>query len=97
MRLSKTKAMPVMLALTALVLTGCSNTAAPSATSIKTIEVPTMPAPPAALMVPPLRPAPPTDGSSRALLEHAVEYGGYVAALENQNAAWRNWAKGIKE
>lgn len=48
-----------------------------------------MPAPPAALMVPPVRPAPPESGSTRALLEHAVEFGGYVAELENQNAAWR--------
>ena len=56
-----------------------------------------MPAPPAALMVPPVRPAPPESGSTRALLEHAVEFGGYVAELENQNAAWREWVKGVKE
>lgn len=51
-----------------------------------------MPAPPAALMVPLVRPAPPENGSTRALLEHAVEFGGYVGELENQNAAWRDWA-----
>lgn len=51
-----------------------------------------MPAPPAALMVPPARPAPPESGSADALLEHAVEFGGYVAELENQNAAWRDWS-----
>ena len=51
-----------------------------------------MPAPPAALTVAPVRPAPPESGSTRALLEHAVEYGGYVAELENQNTAWREWA-----
>jgi len=26
------------------------------------------------------------------LLEHAAEFGGYVAELENQNQAWRDWA-----
>jgi hypothetical protein len=64
---------------------------------IKTVEVPVIPAPPAALMVPPARPAPPESGSADALLEHAVEFGGYVAELENQNAAWREWVKGVKE
>lgn len=56
-----------------------------------------MPAPPAALMVPPVRPAPPESGSTRALLEHAVEFGGYVAELENQNQAWRDWANSQAE
>ena len=85
--------MPAMLVLTVWALTGCANTAKPSDTvPIKTVEVPVMPAPPAALMVPPVRPAPPESGSTRALLEHAVEFGGYVAELENQNAAWRDWA-----
>ena len=56
-----------------------------------------MPAPPAALMVPPARPAPPESGSADALLEHAVEFGGNVAELENQNAAGREWVKGVKE
>lgn len=51
-----------------------------------------MPAPPAALMVPPVRPEPPQNGTVAAILDHAVEYGGYVAELENQNTAWRDWA-----
>ena len=33
-------------------------------------------------------------GSARALLEHAAEFGGYVAEIEHQNAAWRLWATG---
>ena len=37
---------------------------------------------------------PPADGSARALLEHAAEFGGYVAEIEHQNAAWRLWATG---
>lgn len=56
-----------------------------------------MPAPPAALMVPPVRPAPPESGSTRALLEHAVEFGGYVAELENQNQTWRDWVNSQAE
>ena len=55
-----------------------------------------MPLPPAALMVPPVRPEPPQNGTPRALLEHAAEYGVYVGELENQNAAWRKWAGGGK-
>ena len=35
---------------------------------------------------------PPKDGKTATLLEHAVEFGGYVSELENQNAAWREWA-----
>ena len=49
-----------------------------------------MPTPPAALMVAPVRPNPPKDGKTATLLEHAAEFGGYVAELENQNAAWRD-------
>ena len=52
-----------------------------------------MPAPPAALMVPPLRPAPPEGGTVRQLLHHAATFGGYVQELENQNAAWREWVR----
>lgn len=51
-----------------------------------------MPTPPAALMVAPVRPNPPKDGKTVTLLEHAAEFGGYVAELENQNQAWRDWA-----
>lgn len=51
-----------------------------------------MPIPPAALMVAPARPNAPKDGKTATLLEHAAEFGGYVAELENQNAAWRDWA-----
>lgn len=98
MQSNRIKALPAMLVLTVWALTGCTNTAKPSDTvPIKTVEVPVMPAPPAALMVPPARPAPPESGSADALLEHAVEFGGYVAELENQNAAWREWVKGVKE
>ena len=50
-----------------------------------------MPTPPAALMVAPVRPNPPKDGKTTTLLEHAAEFGGYVAELENQNQAWRDW------
>lgn len=55
-----------------------------------------MPEPPAALMVAPPRPAPPKNGTVRALLEHAAEYGAYAQTLEIQNAAWREWAVGGK-
>ena len=80
--------------MTAWALTACANTAKPSATPIKTIEVPVMPAPPAALMVAPERPAPPENGTVQKLLQHAAEFGGYVAGLELQNEAWREWAGG---
>lgn len=56
-----------------------------------------MPAPPAVLMVPPVRPAPPENGSVRALLEHAAEFGGYVAELEIHNAAWREWVSSNRQ
>ena len=92
MRLNKTNRRLPVLVLTALALTACGSTAAPSATPIKVIEVPVMPAPPAALLVPPVRPAPPESGTVKALLEHAADFGGYTAELENQNAAWREWA-----
>ncbi|MBH5888481.1 hypothetical protein I7N60_03480 [Neisseria meningitidis] len=42
-------------------------------------------------MVAPVRPNPPKDGKTVTLLEHAAEFGGYVAELENQNQAWRDW------
>ena len=91
MQSNRIKALPAMLVLTVWALTGCANTAKSSDTvPIKTVEVPVMAAPPAALMVP-------ESGSADALLEHAVEFGGYVAELKNQNAAWREWVKGVKE
>ncbi|TKI21473.1 hypothetical protein FCO27_18880 [Bacillus pumilus] len=90
MRLNKM----ALIALTASALTACGTTANRSATPIKMVELPAMPAPPAALLMVPQRPEPPADGSARALLEHAAEFGGYVAEIEHQNAAWRLWATG---
>ena len=56
-----------------------------------------MPTPPAALLVAPVRATPPKDGTPATLLEHAVELGGYVAELENQNQAWRDWVNSQAE
>ncbi len=92
MSLLKTVKMQVAVVLTALAITACSSTTAPSATEIKVVEKAVMPTPPAALMVAPVRPSPPKDGKTATLLEHAAEFGGYVSELENQNAAWRDWA-----
>ncbi|WP_369415226.1 hypothetical protein [Neisseria blantyrii] len=91
MSLLKTVKMQAVIVLTALALTACSSTTAPSATEIKIVEKAVMPMPPAALMVAPVRPNPPKDGKTATLLEHAAEFGGYVAELENQNQAWRDW------
>lgn len=91
MSLLKTVKMQAAVVLTALALTACSSTSAPSATEIKVVEKAVMPTPPAALMVAPVRPNPPKDGKTATLLEHAAEFGGYVAELENQNQAWRDW------
>ncbi|MBF1290456.1 MAG: hypothetical protein HXM81_00055 [Neisseria sicca] len=91
MSLLKTVKMQAAVVLTALAITGCSSTTAPSATEIKIVEKAVMPTPPAALMVAPVRPNPPKDGKTATLLEHAAEFGGYVAELENQNTAWREW------
>ena len=91
MSLLKTVKMQAVIVLTALAITACSSTSAPSATEIKVIEKAVMPTPPAALMVAPVRPHPPKDGKTATLLEHAAEFGGYVAELENQNQAWRDW------
>lgn len=92
MRLLKTAKKQAAVVLTALALTACASTPAPSATEIKIVEKAVIPTPPAALMVAPVRPNPPKDGKTATLLEHAAEFGGYVAELENQNAAWRDWA-----
>ena len=91
MCLLKTVKMQAAVVLTALAITGCSSTTAPSATEIKVVEKAVMPTPPAALMVAPVRPNAPKDGKTATLLEHAAEFGGYVAELENQNTAWREW------
>ncbi|WP_369524821.1 hypothetical protein [Neisseria blantyrii] len=91
MSLLKTVKMQAAVVLTALAITACSSTTAPSATEIKIVEKAVMPTPPAALMVAPVRPNPPKDGKTATLLEHAAEFGGYVAELENQNQAWRDW------
>ena len=48
-------------------------------------------------MVEPVRPSPPKDGKTATLLEHAAEFGGYVAELENQNQAWRDWVNSQAE
>ena len=92
MSLLKTVKMQAAVVLTALAITACSPTSAPLATEIKGVEKAVMPAPPAALMVAPVRPNAPKDGKTATLLEHAAEFGGYVAELENQNQAWRDWA-----
>ncbi|HHK5991394.1 MULTISPECIES: hypothetical protein [Neisseria] len=91
MSLLKTVKMQAVIVLTALAITACSSTSAPSATEIKVVEKAVMPTPPAALMVAPVRPHPPKDGKTATLLEHAAEFGGYVSELENQNQAWRDW------
>ncbi|WP_308446903.1 hypothetical protein [Neisseria blantyrii] len=91
MSLLKTVKMQAAVVLTALAITACSSTSAPSATEIKVVEKAVMPTPPAALMVAPVRPNPPKDGKTATLLEHAAEFGGYVSELENQNQAWRDW------
>lgn len=91
MSLLKTVKMQAVIVLTALAITACSSTSAPSATEIKIVEKAVMPTPPAALMVAPVRPNPPKDGKTATLLEHAAEFGGYVSELENQNQAWRDW------
>jgi len=97
MSLLKTVKMQAAVVLTALALTARSSTSAPSATEIKVVEKAVMPTPPAALMVAPVRPNPPKDGKTATLLEHAAEFGGYVAELENQNQAWRDWVNSQAE
>ena len=37
------------------------------------------------------RPAPPADGSPEALLNHAVEYGGWASQLDAQVKGWQEW------
>ena len=95
--LTQDRKMQAVIVLTALAITACSSTTAPSATEIKVVEKAVMPTPPAALMVAPVRPNPPKDGKTATLLEHAAEFGGYVAELENQNQAWRDWVNSQAE
>ena len=97
MSLLKTVKMQAVIVLTALAITACSSTTAPSAMEIKVVEKAVMPTPPAALMVAPVRPNAPKDGKTATLLEHAAEFGGYVSELENQNAAWRDWVNSQAE
>lgn len=75
----------------ALALTACASTTTPLATPIKTIERPVLPPVAGELMVAHERPAPPADGSPEALLNHAVEYGGWVSLLEAQVKGWQDW------
>lgn len=80
-----------------LMLTACASTtprSAIKAPAVHTVEMPVMPAAPAELMVAPIKPAPLTQGSGAALLQHVIELGAYMGELENQNAAWRAWASG---
>ena len=75
----------------ALALTACASTTTPLATPIKTIERPVLLPVAGELMVAHERPAPPADGSPEALLNHAVEYGGWVSLLEAQVKGWQDW------
>ena len=75
----------------ALALTACASTTAPLATPTKTIDRPVLPPVAGELMVAHERPAPPADGSPEALLNHAVEYGGWVSRIEAQVKGWQDW------
>ena len=75
----------------ALVLTACASTPAHLATSIKTIDRPALPPVAGELLIVHERPAPPADGSPESLLNHAVEYGGWVARMEAQLKGWQDW------
>lgn len=81
----------------ASMLTACASTMQPSAiNNVNTVEIPVMPAPPAALLTVPVKPKALQSGKIPALLNHAVDMGVYIGELENQNAAWRAWATGGK-
>ena len=75
----------------ALVLTACASTPAPLATPIKTIDRPVLPPVAGELLIVHERPAPPADGSPESLLNHVVEYGGWVSQIETQLKAWQDW------
>ena len=79
----------------ALVLTACASTPAHLATPIKTIDRPVLPPVAGELLVVHERPAPPADGSPEALLNHAVEYGGWVAQIEAQLKGWQDWYRNV--
>ena len=81
----------VMSVCVALALTACASTPAPLATPIKTIDRPVLPPVAGELLVVHERPAPPADGSPEALLNHAVEYGGWVTQIEAQLKGWQDW------
>lgn len=80
-------------------LTACTSTTPPLVTNstAHTVEIPTMPLPPAELLTVPVKPKHLQDGSVAALLNHAIEMGAYLGELENQNAAWHAWANGERE
>ena len=75
----------------ALALTACASTPAPLATPIKTIGRPVLPPVAGELLIVHERPAPPADGSPEILLNHAVEYGGWVSQIETQVKGWQDW------
>lgn len=79
----------------ALALTACASTTAPLATPIKTIDRPMLPPVAGELLVVHVRPAPPADGSPEALLNHVVEYGGWVAQIEAQLKGWQDWYRNV--
>ena len=81
----------VMSVCVALALTACASTHAPLATPIKTIDRPVLPPVAGELLAVHERPAPPADGSPESLLNHAVEYGGWVARMEAQLKGWQDW------
>ena len=79
----------------ALALTACASTPAPLATPIKTIDRPVLPPVAGELLVVYERPAPPADGSPEALLNHVVEYGGWVSQIEAQLKGWQDWYRNV--
>ena len=86
------KLMQIVVAVcVALALTACASTPARLATSIKTIDRPALPPVAGELLIVHERPAPPADGSPESLLNHAVEYGGWVARMEAQLKGWQDW------
>ena len=77
--------------LAALALTACASTAKPSATPIKTVDIPVMPAAPSELLAIHERPARPAGGSPEQLLNHAAAYGAYCQKLQMQVSGWQAW------
>lgn len=60
-------------------------------TPIKSVERAVLPSVSGELLVVHPRPAPPADGSPEALLNHAVEYGGWASQLDAQVKGWQAW------